>query len=133
MTVGSAGRMLNGSYMDARRSARSRRVMVLLIGILVLSAADLAITLVHLKSVGMMEANPIAAYLIRTTDSPWALTVYKVVTVGICISLLFLFRRRAEGEIAAWFGAAVLAAVSIMWHNYSEHFDDPHLCLVVDP
>lgn len=50
---------------------RSRRVIVLLAAIIVLSAADLAITLFHLKTMGMMEANPIARFLIEQTSSAW--------------------------------------------------------------
>jgi len=102
-----------------------RRVNVLLAGVIVLSIADLAITLTHLRTTGMMEANPIAAFLIKSTQSSWALASFKLLTLGVCVSLLFALRRRFEGEIAAWCAVAILAGMSMQWHAYSNHFDDP--------
>lgn len=64
---------------------RSRRVVVLIVGIILLSLGDLAITLIDLRSTGMMEANPIAGYFIRLTQSVSALTAYKMLTAGICV------------------------------------------------
>lgn len=104
--------------------ARSRRVTLLLIGVVVLSLADLVITLTHLRSLGMMEANPIAAFLIRTTNSAWILSVYKILTTGICVAVLYWLRRMRSGEIAAWISVAILAFMCVMWHQYSAHFDD---------
>ena len=53
---------------------RERRVGILLVSIIVLSAADLLLTIAHLQTIGMIEANPIAAFLIRTTASAWILS-----------------------------------------------------------
>ncbi len=104
---------------------RSRRVTVLLLGIVVLSLADLAVTLTYLQGTGMLEANPIAAYLIRTTDSSWALAGYKVFTVGIAVTVLWALRRRLEGEIASWCGMVILVGVAFLWHRYSNEFNGP--------
>jgi len=99
--------------------------MVLLAGVVVLSLADLVITLTHLKTTGMMEANPIAAFLIQSTQSGVALTCFKLLTVGICVALLFVLRHRFEGELAAWCAVAILAGMSLQWHVYSSHFQNP--------
>lgn len=106
--------------------ARARRVLVLLIGIVVLSAADLAITLTHLQGAGMMEANPIAAWLIRTTESAWSLGLFKALTVTIAVSVIYRLRRHIQGELAAWCGLVILAGVAWMWQAYTEqlHPDD---------
>jgi uncharacterized membrane protein len=104
---------------------RSHRVIVLLGGILVLSLADLFVTLAHLQSVGMLEANPIAAFLIRTTGSAWVLGLYKMTTVAVCIALLYRLRRYREGELAAWCAVTILAGLSLMWHAYSEELEHP--------
>ena len=64
---------------------RPRRVVVLIVGIILLSLGDLAITLIDLRSTGMMEANPIAGYPIRLTQSASALVAYKMLTVGMCV------------------------------------------------
>ena len=98
---------------------------VLLIGILVLSAGDLLLTLGHLQTTGMAEANPIAAFIIRSTDAAGALIVYKALTVGTCITLLYWFRRHRAGEIAAWCGMAILAGMSVMWYAYSTSMESP--------
>ncbi|HWB19913.1 MAG TPA: DUF5658 family protein [Phycisphaerales bacterium] len=104
---------------------RSRRVQVLLLGILILSLADLAVTMTHLKTTGMMEANPIAEYLIKYTQSPGALIAFKLSTVGVCMLLLHRLRFHWEGEAAAWVAVIILAGMSIMWHTYSQEYDDP--------
>ncbi len=98
---------------------RSRRVMILLASIIILSLADLAITLAYLRANWMMEANPIAAYIIKSTQSAWVLTGYKCFTVGVCVVLLYRFRNACSGEIAAWLATGVLVALSIMWHQYA--------------
>jgi len=104
---------------------RSHRVLVLLAGIIVLSLADLVVTLQHLQSIGMVEANPIAAWLIRSTNSAWILGAYKTVTVGICVALLYRARRYWIGEAAAWCAVAILAGLSVMWHTYAEQIESP--------
>ncbi len=103
---------------------RMRRVYVLLAGVVVLSLADLLITLTHLRTTGMMEANPVAALLIKSTQSAWALTSFKLLTLAICVSVLFVLRRRREGEVAAWIAVVILAFMSVQWAAYSSHFDN---------
>ncbi len=107
-----------------KSNARARRVILLLVGILTLSTADFLLTVAYLQSTGMIEINPIAAYIIQVTNSPWALAGFKAVTVGICASVLFVLRRRVEGEAAAWVAIAILAAMSLHWHLYTEHYSD---------
>jgi type IV secretory pathway VirB2 component (pilin) len=103
---------------------RSRRVILLVIGITLLSIVDLLITLAHLQSIGMMEANPIAAFLIKATNSALALTVYKFVTVGFCVAVLYKLRRMRSGEVAAWVSVIICAWMCIAWHRYTTNFDD---------
>ena len=102
---------------------RSRRVVLLIVGIVVLSIGDLGVTLLHLKSSGMMEANPVAAWIIAHTGSGVLLTAYKALTVAICAGLLFRLRRHVEGEIGAWCALLILAAVSFQWYQYTREID----------
>jgi hypothetical protein len=95
----------------------------LIVGIVLLSLGDLIITVTFLQSTGMMEANPIAGYIIRLTGSVSALTVYKALTVAICVGLLYRLRRHVEGEVAAWCAVAILALMSFQWHSYARHLD----------
>lgn len=109
---------------------RSRRVTILVVGIIILSLADLVVTLAYLKANWMMEANPLAAWIIRSTQSSFALAAFKCCTVGVCAALLLRLRRFRSGEVAAWCGIGVLTIMSIMWHTYASHLDDPaHLSM----
>lgn len=111
------------------RSSRGRRVTVLLLGVIVLSLADLVITLAFLRANWMMEANPIAAYIIRTTQSSWSLICFKCLTVLICAALLYRARHFRSGEVAAWSAVGVLAALSVMWHSYAAGIDEADIVL----
>ena len=108
-----------------RAGRRCRRVTVLLAAIVLLSIADLTITLAYLRGAGMIEANPVAAFLIRWTQSSWALVFFKLSTVGICVSLLYRLRRSVEGELAAWCGLAILIFMSVQWRQYADNVDLP--------
>ncbi len=120
------GRLTADTSADGRHEgSRSSRMTVLLLSIVVLSLADLFMTLVNLRTIGMIEANPIAVYLIKSTQSGWALVIYKALTVGICIAVLYRLRRRVEAEIGAWCVMAVLVLVSLHWDTYSRYFDNP--------
>lgn len=114
-----------GQFDSVSSRRRARRVIVLLAAIVVLSLADLLVTLGHLKSTGMIEANPIAAYLIRVTRSPWVLAQYKCLTVGICVGLLFRLRRRVWGEVGAWCAVGILTVMALLWHTYSRELESP--------
>ena len=104
---------------------RSRRVMALLGAVVLLSLGDLLVTLAYLKSVGLMEANPIAVYLIESTQSAWVLACFKGLTVGFCATVLFCLRRHREGEIGAWCAAAILGLTALQWHQYARYVDTP--------
>ncbi len=104
---------------------RSRRVIALIGAVVLLSLGDLLITLDYLKSSGLMEANPIAAYLIESTQSAWVLACFKGLTLGICVTVLFCLRRRREAEIGAWCAAAILVLTALQWHQYTRYVDGP--------
>ncbi len=93
------------------------------VGVVVLSLADLIVTLLHLRSRGMMEANPIAAWIIGHTGSVSLLAAYKAVTVCVCVGLLYRLRRHVEGEVAAWCAVMILALVSFHWYQYAREID----------
>lgn len=107
------------------QAARSRRVVILLISIVLLSLADLVITIINLRTVGMIEANPIAHYILLTTQSATALASYKLITVLVCITLLYRLRHSIQCELAAWFCVVMLAALACYWGIYSDSAHDP--------
>jgi hypothetical protein len=117
--------MASAPEIDVRLGRRARRVHVLLASIAVLSLADLVITLTHLRSMGMAEANPVAAYLIRTTQSVPVLIAFKVLTVGVCVALLHRLRHERIGEFACWLSLGVLVWLSLIWGAYSDDMPAP--------
>lgn len=109
---------------QSRIERRSRRVVVLLLAVVSLSIADLILTVAHLRTTGMIEANPIAAYILHNSSSLWTLGLYKVATVAVSVLLLFRLRDRVQGEIAAWIAAAILALLCVHWHQYAAMLED---------
>lgn len=94
-------------------------MLVLIGGIVALSLGDLVLTMIHLGSTGMVEANPIAAWLFSRTGSLAVLAAYKALTVGVCAGLLYRLRRHAEGEAGAWCAVMILALASLQWYHYT--------------
>jgi len=109
---------------------RSERVIWLLAGVVILSFVDLFLTISYLTSVGMSEGNPIAVWLLHTTNSVWPLALYKIATVALCVSLLYFNRRKRQSELASWCAMIILVALSIWWNQYSQY--QPFLPLAED-
>jgi len=107
------------------QAARSRRVIILLVSIVLLSLADLLITVTNLHTVGMIEANPIAHFIVETTRSATALASYKLITVLVCITLLYRLRHCIQSEVAAWVCVVILSLLAGYWGIYSTSAHDP--------
>jgi hypothetical protein len=107
----------------SRTERRAHRVVLLLLAVVTLSIADLILTIAHLRSSGMIEANPIAAYILHNSNSLWTLGLYKGATVAVCVLLLFRLRDRVQGEVAAWVAAAILALLCVHWNQYAAMLD----------
>lgn len=110
--------------LEFRSARRASRVLLLLACILILSITDLLLTLTHLQSVGMAEANPIVVKLVETTRSPLILVLFKLATVAVCTMLLYRVRHYRSGEIGAWIATLVLVGVSLLWSGYSDAVEE---------
>lgn len=97
---------------------RGCRVVSAIITIVLLSLADLYITLVYLHSGGMGEANPIARWIMGH-GSPVLLILWKLLTVGIAGIILYSTRRTRAAEIGAWICVILLTWLTIRWVAYS--------------
>ena len=93
---------------------RAIRVWLLVGTIVVLSVADLYMTLAHLRSAGMGEANPLAR-LVMSYQSPTLLSLWKGACVGLACIILLLARFRRSGEIGCWFCCVVLTVLTVHW------------------
>jgi hypothetical protein len=98
---------------------RSRRVLTLLAGVILLSVGDLYMTLLHLKSFGLIEANPLARG-IMAHHSAAGLVVWKTATVGLAVGILYFTRRRGAAEIGAIISCLVLSWLTLRWVTYSD-------------
>jgi hypothetical protein len=97
---------------------RSRRVGLLVSGIIALSLADLALTIHTASTAGLYEANPIARFVIEQSDGPIGLIAFKIASVGFVAAVLFGLRRRRSAEFGAVLSFFILAWVSITWIRY---------------
>lgn len=105
----------------ASEAQRSERVTWLLGGVIFLSLADLLLTISYLTSVGMSEGNPIALWLLQTTNSVWPLALYKGMTVAVCVTLLYRTRHKRQSELASWCAMLILVTLSVWWNQYSRY------------
>lgn len=105
----------------AGRLARGRGVRVaMLVGFIALaSVVDLHLTLTHLRSAGMIEANPIARWVIAM-GCAWLLIAWKAAMLALTCSILLGARRRRSGELAAWVGAAIMVWLMWQWIGYAQ-------------
>lgn len=98
---------------------RGFRVLMLVATVVVLSLADLHMTLLHATTVGMAEDNPVARVMISQGD-PLLLTVWKLGTVGLVGFIFVVARRRRSAEIGAWLCVGMLSFVMLRWIQYGE-------------
>lgn len=101
-----------------RSLAQGRRVGLLLLAILLMGIADLVITLTYMRSVGMIELNPIARHMVES-GSDVNLILYKFFTMGLSCGLLYLLRWHPRAEHGAWVCAAVLLVLTLHWVRYN--------------
>lgn len=101
-----------------RMGRRSNRVVALTAMIALLSAADLYISLVYLRSVGMSEGNPLARW-IMATESTSFLIWWKTLSVALGCGIFLYARRSRSAEIGAWLCCAVLVWLTVRWADYS--------------
>ncbi|GEM_PF-770980 len=108
--------------------SRSFRVVALGIAIAVMSSIDLYLTLLYLTHTGMPEANPLARIMIAY-QSPLVLTLWKTLTVVMCVGILYLIRHKRSAEFGAWAGACVLALLMSHWAQYASELAEmkPHM------
>ena len=87
--------------------------------ILVLSLADLMLTLIYVMEIGLIEDNPLARLVLRA-GGPGGLVAAKLASVGFAIGVLFWVRTRGIAEVAAIVGAVVMIWVTARWVGYIE-------------
>lgn len=102
----------------SRAAGRPRRVVLLIIAIVLMGLADLLLTLTYMRGVGMIEANPIARYML-SIGRERQLILYKLASLGLCCGTLYLIRRHRKAEVCAWVCSAIMVVLSIHWTRYN--------------
>lgn len=89
----------------------------MLLTVVLLSLADLYLTVTFLMQGGFPEANPLARAIMQT-NSVALLTAWKLGTVGITVSILYAIRRTKSAELGAMVCCAVLGWLTVQWLQY---------------
>ncbi len=98
---------------------RGRRVILLLIALAILGLGDLYATIVHARTIGMNELNPIGAYLIAA-HSAAGLILWKLGTMGVTTGALMKVRHHRVAETACWMLVAVMVCLTFHWSSYNQ-------------
>ncbi len=109
---------LVSAILAARRNPaarRTRRVVLLLALVWIVTVCDLLLTLLARQIGGFHEANPLAREFVH---DPGALAAYKFLLAGPATIVLLVFRRRLLTEVACWLLAAVYTALALLWLAY---------------
>jgi len=104
--------------------ARAVRVTLLTAAMVLMGLADLQLTLTYMRSVGMVELNPIAREMIELGGSR-QLVVFKLFTIAASAGLLYLIRTHRLAERCAWISCALLLVLTAHWVRYNEQVTTP--------
>lgn len=104
-------------------AARARIVITLLVGVVLMSLGDLYMTLTYATRVGMIEANPIARFIMGY-NSPALVIAFKVLTLGVGVGIIFRYRRSTYAFYAACICFGVLCWLTFRWVEYNAYADE---------
>lgn len=113
---------LTAPLQRSRWTAREWRVTFIIATIVLVSVADLYLTLTYLHNGGMAEGNPIARW-VMSLGCPWLLAVWKGGMVAFTCAILFAFKKRGSAELAAWVCCAAMAWLCVQWSSYVQDIE----------
>lgn len=106
------------SHAKGRLQSRPSRVMILLSAVVLLSLADLYLTILFLRDGGgFPEANPVARSIMNLQSIP-LLIAWKLSSVITTVGILSLIRRTRSAEVGAWVCFLVLGWLTVHWGQY---------------
>lgn len=98
---------------------RDLRFVCYALAIVLMSLADLKMTLAYATTVGMTEVNPIARFLM-VYGGVCSIVLWKSATVVCGVFILWRIRRHRAAEVGAWICCGILAALCVHWFRYNE-------------
>jgi hypothetical protein len=114
-----------------QEAARSRRIVLLIVALVLMSIADLICTLTYLTSFGMAEVNPIARAMLAIGGTR-QLILYKAFTMTVSCGCIYFVRSKRRAEFGAWVCVAVLFVLMLHWVQYNKVMDtlSPHFTTI---
>lgn len=107
-----------GLHQTDPSKGRIRRVLILLCVVIVLSLADLYLTVLYVSGAGgFPEANPFARAIMSAQSIP-LLIAWKMGTVLTAVGILYAIRRTRSAELGAWVCFLVLGWLTVHWGQY---------------
>jgi len=115
--------------------ARPRRVICLVVGLWILNAFDLLLTLTASRQQLLHELNPVAAHMLSAGEG--YLVLYKFGLIAIASYSLLRFRRERITEIGAVLALVMYGFVAVHWRNcydfYAQTTLDAQHPVLLDP
>jgi hypothetical protein len=102
---------------------RGQRVAMLLAATFIMGCADLALTLTYVTSMGMVELNPVARFIMQF-GSVKLIAIFKFGAMMLNAGILLAFRQLRIAEIATWICFLVMVALSCKWLLYATHISN---------
>lgn len=102
---------------------RATRIAAILMLVVIVSVADLYLTVMFLRNGGMAEGNPIARW-VMSSGCAWLLSLWKVALVGFTCAVLWRFRTRRSAEVASWVCFLMMSWLVFQWSSYTERVAD---------
>lgn len=99
---------------------RPARVTGLVLGICLLGVYDLLHTLMYMQTIGMVEMNPLARFMLRT-GGVQQLVLFKLFTIALSCGILYCLRRTKPAEVCAAIGFLVMVGLTVYWFMYNGH------------
>ncbi|TVQ75752.1 MAG: hypothetical protein EA380_10105 [Phycisphaeraceae bacterium] len=95
-----------------------RRLFLAMCAIVLMGLTDLACTIIYLTNIGLLEANPIARWVIVQTGVG-GLIAYKSATMLFTCGALYAIRRHRASERCAWICATILLGLMAHWAHFN--------------
>ena len=106
---------LVGAAIPARRPARDRRLLWLLLAAWIINLFDLFLTVFAWRQNLMVELNPLAAKVLPHGTA--AIVIYKLSLLAIGTACLWYCRRHWATEPAVWAYVILCIGLSFWWHR----------------
>ncbi|MEZ5944676.1 MAG: DUF5658 family protein [Planctomycetaceae bacterium] len=97
---------------DSHWSERNWFITTAILLMVVMSALDLAWTILASQAGIMAEVNPVARGMV---SDPWSLALFKVAAMGIALVILYFWRHRRQIQQATWWTCLVCVLLMFRW------------------